>query len=472
MSDEEVYDEVEENVEEEEVDEEVVEPEDGTYLPVLYGTDAKGKERFWKTWVIANTVYRSAGIIGKKAVPSQKTHFGKNKGKKNETSDEQQALLEAERSWVKQLDKKYLPKCKEGKALLKKVMTEKNAAGGTNHGLNSVMGSAKGAKKKVQSKASAEKRAQNLVQPSLEVDILPMHCQIWVKEAKCLKHFDFDEGVYAQTKLDGVRSVVRLQASTNEDGEWVVVLTTRKGKQIPWLKHLREEVLKFLEGYEGVVLDVEIYVHVLYDANGEEVPTDGKFNVIAGAVSLKRSDPHELEGQLELHVFDIVDEEKTQDERFELLKEMFEREGIEDECPHIKMVETRVIYFPEEIISLCDEFAQDDYEGVVVRARDLMYKQKSKSLKMRKYKEFLDAEFEIANIDHDEGVGREHFTWICYTEDGETFNAKPRGTREMKYDWYDNYQEYIGKMLTVRYQQPSEDGIPRFPVGIAIRDFE
>ena len=467
---------VEEDVEVEE-DEVVEESEDGTYLPILYGEDAKGKERFWKVWVIGNTVHRSAGIVGKKAVPSQKSFFGKNKGKKNETTDEQQALLEAERSWVKQLDKAYLPTCKEGKALLKKVLAEKEAAGGTNHGLNSVMGSAKGAKKKAPSKATAKKaakRANNLVQPSVEVDILPMHCQAWTMEPKCLKHFDFDEGVYAQTKLDGVRAVVRLQSSTsqNEDEEWVVVMTTRKGKQIPWLGHLRRQLLIFLEGYEGVVLDAEIYVHVLLDANGEEVSSEGKFPLIAGAVSLKRSEPHELEEQLELHVFDIINTEKNQDERFELLKELFEREGIDEECPNIKMVETRTIYFPEEIVELCDEFAQEDYEGVVVRARDLMYKEKGRSLKMRKYKEFIDAEFEITDIDYDEGVGKEHFTWVCTMEDGSTFNAKPRGTREMKLDWFENYTEHIGRLLTVRYQQTSEDGIPRFPVGIAIRDYE
>ena len=32
--------------------------------------------------------------------------------------------------------------------------------------------------------------------------------------------------------------------------------------------------------------------------------------------------------------------------------------------------------------------------------------------------------------------------------------------------------EYVGKKLTVRYQELTDDGIPRFPVGIAIRDYE
>jgi hypothetical protein len=31
---------------------------------------------------------------------------------------------------------------------------------------------------------------------------------------------------------------------------------------------------------------------------------------------------------------------------------------------------------------------------------------------------------------------------------------------------------FIGKMLTVKYQEMSPDGVPRFPSGIAIRDYE
>jgi DNA ligase-1 len=37
---------------------------------------------------------------------------------------------------------------------------------------------------------------------------------------------------------------------------------------------------------------------------------------------------------------------------------------------------------------------------------------------------------------------------------------------------YDNGGEYVGKMLTVRYQEMTDIGVPRFPVGIAFRDYE
>jgi len=37
---------------------------------------------------------------------------------------------------------------------------------------------------------------------------------------------------------------------------------------------------------------------------------------------------------------------------------------------------------------------------------------------------------------------------------------------------FQNGSNYIGQQLTVRYQELTDDGVPRFPVGIAIRNYE
>jgi DNA ligase-1 len=50
--------------------------------------------------------------------------------------------------------------------------------------------------------------------------------------------------------------------------------------------------------------------------------------------------------------------------------------------------------------------------------------------------------------------------------------VRPRGTHEDRADLFKDGDSYIGKKLTVRYQELTEDGIPRFPVGIAFRDYE
>ena len=35
-----------------------------------------------------------------------------------------------------------------------------------------------------------------------------------------------------------------------------------------------------------------------------------------------------------------------------------------------------------------------------------------------------------------------------------------------------NVTKYYGKLLTVKFQELTSDGIPRFPVGISFRDYE
>jgi len=62
--------------------------------------------------------------------------------------------------------------------------------------------------------------------------------------------------------------------------------------------------------------------------------------------------------------------------------------------------------------------------------------------------------------------------WICETAKGQRFKCRPKGTQADRRDKYRNRQKYFGKMLTVKYQELTNDGIPRFPVGIAIRDYE
>ena len=87
-----------------------------------------------------------------------------------------------------------------------------------------------------------------------------------------------------------------------------------------------------------------------------------------------------------------------------------------------------------------------------------------------KYKEFLESEYPI--VDFKEAVGRDAGTviWECETPEGRRFSVRPRGTQEARREWFARGASLVGKQLTVIYQELSEMGVPRFPVGKAIRD--
>jgi len=58
---------------------------------------------------------------------------------------------------------------------------------------------------------------------------------------------------------------------------------------------------------------------------------------------------------------------------------------------------------------------------------------------------------------------------ICITN-GHTFNVRPMGNLKDCRDLFKNTSSYVGRMLTVRYQELTALGIPRFPVGLGFRD--
>jgi DNA ligase-1 len=50
-----------------------------------------------------------------------------------------------------------------------------------------------------------------------------------------------------------------------------------------------------------------------------------------------------------------------------------------------------------------------------------------------------------------------------------TFGVMMKATNEDKQEMLEHIQDYYGKWLTVKYQELSKDGIPRFPVGVGFR---
>jgi len=428
-------------------------------LPILYGLDKAGKEREWTISVIGNITTKTHGLVTGKKIVTERSFKGVNIGRKNETTAEEQARLQAQRDWIKQLDKSYKPKTKEGLVMYNRIITDKATSGGNNHAVNFIDSKPSRIAPKVLSRDNGS--ASNV-----DNQIFPMKCQVWERKngivlPKVLKHFDMEQGVYVQAKLDGVRCTATVQS----DGD--VVLLSNTSKQFLWHAELRKKIRQLI-GDRDIILDGELYAHSIIDEKERELTHDERFGVITSACRSVRGVPSEYENQICYYVFDIVDTKLDQDNRFKLLNEVFN----EWSDNRIVRVESPIVHTTKEVCDYHDKMAYQGFEGVVIRARDLVYRHKHRSLKMRKYKNFQDAEFRVIGIELDQGVDKEYFVWWCVTTNGAKFKAKPRGTREMKQMWYDNSDSYMGEMLTVKYQELTPDRIPRFPIAIRFRSRE
>lgn len=252
---------------------------------------------------------------------------------------------------------------------------------------------------------------------------------------------------YVQPKLNGVRCL----ASMSPDPTYL----SRTGKKYSTLSHLDEWIERF--AIPGLPFDGEIYVH------GSLTFQD----IIAGVKREKSTS--ELSKLLEYHVYDIADDSGIPfEERIEwIYKNLPKEDGIP-----IKRVTSYMVDSEEEMMEAHDNFVDQGYEGIIIRNLKGAYVFDNRSADLQKFKNFIDEEFDI--IGGVEGSGKDAgcVVFRCKAANGLEFSCRPRGSQAHRKRMMIDLPSLIGEKLTVRYQNLSDDGVPIFPVGIAVRDYE
>ena len=279
-----------------------------------------------------------------------------------------------------------------------------------------------------------------------KVKLLPMLAHPFTKR----KH-NINYPAIVQRKFDGVRCLVKL----NDDG--TVSLLSRKGKEFPHLGHIRTEVERFNKN-PSLVLDGELYSDSL------------TFQVLVGLVkrvTLKEGNTEQML-EVSLRVYDCIDLDNEADftDRYKTITE------VTNGAKYLSLVENVHVDSEREIHECQAQFVEEGYEGAMVRNLAGSYAIGKRSANLQKVKTFLDDEFEIVGFSEAKGNDIGTVIWVCKTPNGDEFSVRPRGTRESKRVYFQNGNSYIGQQLTVRYQELTDEGIPRFPVGISIRDYE
>lgn len=380
----------------------------------LQGEAQTGKT---KTWSIRVFEQDGTGVIetihgyvdGKKQVNQKVISEGKNVGKKNETTAVQQAINEARSAWIKKKESGY------------------QEVANTN--INTITSATQ-----VEDKSCSGSRGKGITE-----DIpLPMLAHDYNKRGSSIKF-----PCFSQRKYDGTRCV----------GVPGKGLFSRNRKQYPHLKHIVEEINKLPNTF---VLDGELYSDTL------------TFQEIVGIVkreTLKKGD-EEKQLQIKYHIYDLINN-MPYEKRYTSLQEIFHNYSFK----YLELVKTDVCENEKKMKELHNQYVSEGYEGIMLRNKNGLYKN-ARSIDLQKYKEFFDDEYEV--IDYKEGEGQEEgcVLWICKTPEGKIFNCRPRGSREDRMELFKDGKKYVGKKLTVRFQELTDEKVPRFPVGIAFRDYE
>ena len=281
-----------------------------------------------------------------------------------------------------------------------------------------------------------------------DLPIAPMLAQSYEKHKKKIIF-----PALAQPKLDGVRCNSRVI-----DGK--VTLLSRTGKAFENLDQI-SNAIETINLPKNIILDGELFSDEL------------DFQRVVGLVRKKKLNNKDLNDmtKVKFSIFDLIDLNKQNMpfyKRWDRVKSIVKK----DKSDMLQLVKVYPVNNDAEINVLLQKFLADGDEGIMIRNRDSPYEIDKRSYNLQKYKKFIDTEYEIIGATEGKGNDKGTVIWICKTQNGTTFNVKPKGTRKDRKEKYKDRKKYYGKLLTVKYQELTNDGIPRFPVGIVIRDYE
>ena len=205
------------------------------------------------------------------------------------------------------------------------------------------------------------------------------------------KPVDYNEKVYVQPKLDGVRCLIQYEAEKYGDDSYrgKVVAYSRTGKEWKNIEHILFNLKPFFQLNPNAVLDGELYNHDLRD-NFEKI--------ISCVRKTKPTTVGRLEssGLVQFHCYDVPSNPGLFDVRNEWIK----LNVPSNHC--IKHVETLAIGCEDQAKVYHQNNLGKGYEGSILRLNTEYQCKRSHSL--RKFKDFHDTEAVLT--DWVEGKGK------------------------------------------------------------------
>jgi len=279
----------------------------------------------------------------------------------------------------------------------------------------------------------------------IEGGILPMLAFTFEKQGHKIKY-----PCYVQGKYDGIRCIAIVK-----NGK--CTLWSRTRKPVYSCPHIIAEIEKNFK--DDIILDGELY-------NDE---FKNNFEHIVHLV--RQQEPDKNCTDVQYHIYDTVND-NTFDERINLLSKKFAAPTTPN-FKYLVLAETHMVEDEASVPDWFDEFKEMGLEGAILRNAAGLYVNK-RSSDLIKVKEMQDDEFEIIGINEGRGKLQGHVgAFVCVTKDGKEFLAKMSGETARLREYFLNHSLWKGKQLTVQFQDlTGANNVPRFPVGLRIREVE
>ena len=261
------------------------------------------------------------------------------------------------------------------------------------------------------------------------------------------KAIDWQQQLFLQPKLDGVRCLFTKQGAYS-----------RSGKKFKNVQHLRRELKPFFAANPNLVLDGELYNHDYKD----------NFNKIISIV--RQGKPTANQTLIQFHCYDIVSSyyaSASYSVRAEGIAHYFKTYNLTycHTVPSVPVTNKGLAVINNNIN------LKAGYEGSILRT-NLPYENK-RSNNLLKFKAFQDTEATITGFV--EGKGKRSGTigkFMAIDSNGITFGMPVMENYDIMRTMFANANDYVGKVATFTFFQKTPAGSYRHPLFKAIRNYE
>ena len=268
--------------------------------------------------------------------------------------------------------------------------------------------------------------------------------------------------VSVMRKIDGIRALVRFQGNK-------ITMRSKLNNLYPHFNHIKTEMELFLK-----------YLPPNCELDGELYSLNMNFQELTSAVKTIK-EIHHRHNEVEYWIFDIIDPQRmVWEDRYSMLVNAYTK-YLEDGNPStsFKILQAYNANNAEDIDKYNNQFVNEGYEGIIIRRygcvekdRKLAEYRPNRTNSLIKYKYFQDEEAIIIGYESCTGSEEGAVKFIVKDIRGNEFPVRPRGNMNDRREWFKRGEDFIGKQITIRFQELSTKGVPRFPVGVSIRDYE
>ena len=274
------------------------------------------------------------------------------------------------------------------------------------------------------------------------------------------KPIDYTKPTFIQPKLDGVRCLIQAEF-TDVFKDLKVKAYSRTGKEWKNIEHILQSLVPFFKKYPDVILDGELYNHVLRD-NFEKIIS------LVRKQKPTREDMSEARKLVQFHCYDIVDETLPFSQRNDFILK-----AVYNNYDYVKVLPCITVHSHDNAIMQHKINLKAGFEGSILRS-DNKYQCK-RSHALRKFKDFSDAEATI--VGYLDGKGKRTGTlgkFIMMDDNGVEFGCPPgKGyTYNNLATMLENIGDYIGQRATFTFFERTKAGSYRHPLFKCIRNYE